>query len=79
MSKGQDYFPQGCIHGVLGFLQGFLGYDAGFFEPIHPLPGLDVDVAAKTNNEEEGLFNDHLVENFPDMDMYVLEVGHRFV
>ena len=57
----------------------FLGNHAGFIEPIHPLPDIDVDIAAQVIDGKEGLFNDHLVGNVPVMDPHVLEVGHRVV
>ena len=53
----------------------FVGNDAGFLEPIHPLSDLDVDVAAQVSDGEEGLFNDHLVGDFLEMDPHVVEVG----
>ena len=76
MSKGQNYFPQGRIHGVGSFLQGVFCNYSGFHEPIHPLPDLDVDIAARVSDGEERVFNNYLVGNVADMEPHVLEVGH---
>ena len=57
----------------------FVDDDAGFLEPIHLLSDIDVDIAARVSNGEEGVFNDHLVGNFLEMDPHVLEVRHWFI
>ena len=59
--------------------QASVGDDASFFEPIHFFCDLGVDVAAGVSNGEEGVLNDHIVGNVPEMDPHVLEVGHRVV
>ena len=38
-----------------------VGNDTGFFESLHPLYDLDVDIAAQVGDREEGVLNDHLV------------------
>ena len=57
----------------------FVGDDAGFLEPIHPLSDINVDIAAWVSNIEEGVFNNHLVGNVLEMDLHVLEVGQGFL
>ena len=57
----------------------FVGDDAGFLDTIYSLPDIDVGVAARFSYGEEGLFNDQLVGNVPEMDPHVLEVGHWVV
>ena len=39
----------------------FLGDDADFLESIHPLSDIDVDIATRVSDVEEGVSNDHLV------------------
>ena len=56
-----------------------MGDDSGFLERIHPLSYLDVDVAAHVSDEEEGLYNDHVVGNVPEVDPHVLEVEHQVI
>ena len=58
------------------FYKAFVGNDAGFLDPIHSIPDLNVDVAAQVRFREEGVFNGHLVGNILEMDPHVLEVGH---
>ena len=36
-------------------------------------------IAAQVIDGEEGVFNNHLVGNLPEMDQHVLEVGHPVV
>ena len=50
----------------------FVGDYAGFFEPIHPLPDINVDVAARFSDGEEGLFNNHIVGGVSEMDPHAL-------
>ena len=57
----------------------FVVNDAGFLESLHPLSDIDIDVATRVSDGEEGLFNDHLVWDVFLMDPYVLEVGHWIV
>ena len=57
----------------------FVGDDDGFLEPIHYLTDINVDISAQVIDGEEGVFNDHLVGNVPEMDPHVLEVLHRVV
>ena len=57
----------------------FVGNYSVFSDPIHPLPYLDADIAARVSDGEEGVFNDHLVGNVPKMDLHVMEVGHQVV
>ena len=35
--------------------------DSSFLESVHPLSGIDVDIAARVGDGEEGVINDHLV------------------
>ena len=57
----------------------FLGNDFGFLESVHPLSYLDIDVATRVSDGEEGVFNDHLGWDVFEMDPHVLEVGHWVV
>ena len=57
----------------------FVGDYSGFLESVHPLSDLDVDVATRVSNGEEGVFNDHLVWDVFEMDPHVLEVYHWVV
>ena len=57
----------------------FVGDDSGFLDLIHPLSNLDVDLAARVSDIEEGLFNNHLVGNVPEIDLHVLEVVHLVI
>ena len=61
------------------FYKAFVGDDVGFLEPINPLPDINVYAAARVRNGEEGVLENHLVGNVPEMDPHVLEVGHRVV
>ena len=38
-----------------------VGNDAGFLESVHPLSDIDVDIAARVGDGEEGVPNYHLV------------------
>ena len=57
----------------------FLGDDAGFFESVHPLSDLDVDIATRVSDGQEGVLNDHLVWDVFEVDPHVLEIVHRVV
>ena len=57
----------------------FVSDDSGFLESVHPLTDLDVDVATRVSDGEEGVFNNHLVWDVFEMDPHVLEVGHWVV
>ena len=57
----------------------FVGNDDGFLESVHPLSDIDVDVATRVRDGEEGVFNDHLVWDVFEMYPHVLEVGHWVV
>ena len=57
----------------------FLDDDAGFLEPIHPLPDTEMDVADQVRNVEEGIFYNHLVGNIPEMNPHVMEAGYQFI
>ena len=57
----------------------FVGNDFGFLKFIRPLSDLDIDIATRVSDGEEGVFNDHLVWGVFEMDPYVLEVGHWIV
>ena len=57
----------------------FVGNDAGLLESVHTLSDLDVDVATRISDGEEGVFNNHLVWDVFEMDPHVLEVGHGFI
>ena len=48
----------------------------GFLESVHPLSDIDLDIATRVSDGEEGVFNDHLVWDVFEMDLHVLEVGH---
>ena len=77
--KSRSIFHRGVSIGLEVACKAFAGDDGGFLEPIHPLPDMDVDVATQISDGEEGLFNNHLVGNFLEMDLYVLEVEHRVI
>ena len=74
-----DIFHRGVPMGLEVAYKAFVGNDAGFHESIHPLSDIDVGVAVGVINEEEGLLDDHLVGNVLEMDLHVLEFGHRFI
>ena len=38
-----------------------VGNDNGFLESVHPFSDLDLDIAARVRDGEEGVLNDHLV------------------
>ena len=57
----------------------FVGNYTRFLESVHPLSDLDVDVATRVSNGEEGVFNNQLVWDVFEMDPHVLEVGHWVV
>ena len=57
----------------------FVGTDSEFLESIHPLSDIDVDVATRVSDGEEGVFNNHLVWYVFEMDPHVLKVGHWVV
>ena len=57
----------------------FVVDDAGFLVSVYPFSDLDVDVATRVRDGEDGVFNDHLVWDVFEMDPYVLEVGHWVV
>ena len=78
-TKSWSDFHRGLSMGLEVSYKAFVGNDASFFDPIHPFPDFDVDVAARVSDGEEGVFNNHLVGNVPNMDLHVLEVLHRVV
>ena len=78
-SKARSIFHRGVSMGLEVFYKAFVGDDSGFLEAIHPPPDIDVDVATRVGYGEEGVFNDNLVGNVPEMDPHVLEVGYRVV
>ena len=53
----------------------FVGDDAGLLESIHTLSDIDVDVATRVSDGEEGVFNDHLVRDVFEMDRHVSCTG----
>ena len=57
----------------------FVGNDDVFLESVNTISEIDVDLATRVSDGEEGLFNDQLVWDFLEMDPRVLEVGHLFV
>ena len=57
----------------------FVGNYAGLLESVHTLPDLNVDVATRVSDGEEGVFNDHLVQDIFEMDPYVLGFGNWVV
>ena len=57
----------------------FVGNDVGFIESVHPLSDIDVDIATCVSDGEEGIFNNHLIWDFFEMDPHVLEVDHWVV
>ena len=77
--KVRGIYHRGVPMGFEVGYKAFVGDDAGFLEPIHPLSYLNVDAAAWVSDGEEGLFNDHLLRNVLQMDPHVLEVGHRVI
>ena len=77
--KSWSIFHRGLYMGLEVAYKAFVGNGSGFLEPIHALSDIDVEVAARVSDGEEGVFNDHLVGNVPEMDPHVLEVLHRVV
>ena len=57
----------------------FVGNDAVFLESVHPLSNLDVDIATRVSDGQEEVINDHLVWDFFEVDLHVMEVGHWVV
>ena len=70
---------RGISMGLEVAYKAFVGDDAGFLEPTYPFSDIDVDVADRVSNREDGVLNDQLVDNVPEMDPHVLEVGHRVI
>ena len=77
--KARSIFHRVVSMGLEVSYKDFVGDDAGFLKPIHPLSDINVDVAAQVRNLEEVLFNDHLIGNVLYMYPHVLEVGHWFI
>ena len=77
--KARSIFHSGISMVLEDSYKAFVVNDSGLLEPIRPLPDIGIDVAARVSDGEEGLFNDHLVGNVPEMDPHVLEVGHQVV
>ena len=59
--------------------EALVGNDAGLFQPIHSLPDFDVDISARVDEGEEGVFNDYFVGDVLQVYPYVLVVRHRIV
>ena len=57
----------------------FLGNDSVFLESVHILSEIDVDIATRVSDGQEGVLNDHLVRDFFEVDLHVLEFGHWIV
>ena len=77
--KTRGVFHRSLSLGLEVAYKAFVGNDAGFLESVHPLSNLDVDVSTRVCDEEEGVFNNHLVWDVFEMDPHVLEVGHCVV
>ena len=58
------------------YYKAFVGDDSGFLEPIHYFPDINVGVAARVSDGEEGVFNNHLVGNVTEMYLHVLQTDH---
>ena len=78
-TKDKIIFHRGVAMRLEVFNQAFVGNDAGFLDPIHFLPDLDLDVSVRVSNVEQGLFNNPPMGNVLEMDPHILEVGHRVV
>ena len=59
----RSIFHRGVSMGLEVAYKVFVGNASGFLEPIHPLSDINVYVAARVRDGEEGVFNDHLVGN----------------
>ena len=70
--KARSVFHRGIAMMLEVFYKTFVGYDVGFLDPIHSLPDINVDVDSRFNDGEEGLLNNYLVGNFPEMDPHIL-------
>ena len=57
----------------------YVGNYSGFLESVHPFYDIDVDVATRVSDGEEGVFNYHLVWYVFENNPHVLEVGHWVV
>ena len=77
--KARSILHRGVAMRLDVFYKAFVGDDSGFLDPIHPLSNFDVDLAARVSDIEEGLFNNHLVGNVPEIDLHVLEVVHLVI
>ena len=77
--KARSVFHRGVAMRFEFFYKAFVGDDADLLDPIHSLPDIDVDVAARVINEDEGVLNNHLVWDVFEVDPHVMEVGHWVV
>ena len=77
--KARGIFHRDVSMGFEVDYKAFVGNNAVFLEPIHPLSDLNLDVATQVIDGEEGVFNNHLVGNLLEMDPHVLEIGHRVI
>ena len=59
--------------------EALVGYDAGFFQPIHSLPDFDVDISARVGEGEEGVFNYYFIGDVLLVYPHVLVVCHQIV
>ena len=78
-STDRSIFHRGVYMGLEVAYKAFVGDDAGFLEPIHPLSHIGVEVAARVSNGEEVLFINQIVGNFPEIYPHVMEVGNRVI
>ena len=51
--KARSIFHRDISMGLEVSYKAFVGNNAGFLEPIHPLSDVDVEVAAQVNDGEE--------------------------
>ena len=68
----RDVFHRSISVGLEVAYKAFVGDDSSFFESVHLLSALDVDVATRVSDGEEGVFNNHLVRDVFEMDRHVL-------
>ena len=59
--------------------EALVGDDAGFFQPIHSLPGFDVDISARVSKGEEGVFNNYFLGDVLQVYPHSLVVCHWIV
>ena len=77
--KDGGIFHRGVPMGLEVAYKAFLGNDYSLIDSINPFNDINVDVADWVRNGGEGVLDNHLVENVPELDQHILEVGHPVI